>query len=242
MASLLDSVTNLLPDIVATRRGRLKAYAALAGLGAIMCFVAFLMVFSYARLMTTGQRATAEVIGQEQLSQASGSVRVPVLRYSTPGGRFHTVTYRYATSPGTIGTRLTVVFDPSRPYRFEVVGHIGPWIFSAQVAGLGVLTMIVAGGLFITTYRQEDEAMRLNRIGRRVQARILRINTTVMPAGPPLCDIDAEWQDPATGETLRFRSKEVNGDPALLGGTVAVIFDPADATRYHLQSDQITIR
>lgn len=242
MADLLDRAAKLLPEIFPTRRGKLQAYAGLAGLGVLLCLIGLLMVASYARLMANGQRASAEVVRQTQISQGGKTVTVPVLRYNATSHHVLTETYPYVTSPGTPGSRLTVVFDPSKPDRFEVVGHVGPWLVPAEIAGVGLVTIMLAAGLFNTTYRQEDEPMRLKRVGRRVQARISRINATPMASGPALCDIEAEWQDPDTGQMLRFRSKEVDGDPALLGGSVTVLFDPAEPARHLMESEVIGLR
>ncbi|GAC1351002.1 MAG: hypothetical protein NVSMB27_38950 [Ktedonobacteraceae bacterium] len=100
-----------------------------------------------------------------------------------------------------------------------------------------VILFVISVGLFHDTdwYRQH---------GRRVVATVTSMHELIMPINPPLegqnlgWRIIAEWTDPETQKTYKFKGTAVHQFTHYkLGDDIYVLIDPNNMKHYHLEVD-----
>jgi hypothetical protein len=109
----------------------------------------------------------------------------------------------------------------------------------------GALMVLAAVFLIILLVRQRKANIRtLQERGRRLVAIVIAVEQECEERGNPEVPridyayyIEAEWTDPRTGNTYRFRSGRLASSPKEYppGAFVHVLVDPKDPTRYVLE-------
>ena len=110
---------------------------------------------------------------------------------------------------------------------------------------LSALMVLAAVFLIILFVRQRKASIRtLQQRGRRLIAIVTAVEQECEERGNPEVPridyayyIEAEWTDPRTGNTYRFRSDRLASSPKEYppGAFVRVLVDPKDPTRYVLE-------
>jgi hypothetical protein len=93
-----------------------------------------------------------------------------------------------------------------------------------------IIIIVVGVGFFI---RSMSKSRWLKQHGTRI---IARVTDSIFSAQANTKTIIAEWTDPRTNTTYRFRSFVPTSVPVKLGETVDVLIDPDDPERYTVTS------
>ena len=133
------------------------------GMGALLVSVGLLIASAVVLLpkfkhLTVGKRTVGIVVGHRNYD-SSGSVRAPVVRYSSPGGAYDVLgSLPAARSIYPTGKEVSVLYLPNDPHNAVIADLVQLFLIPTVVGGLGLVCLMGTAGFMFWTVRNEVRA------------------------------------------------------------------------------------
>jgi Protein of unknown function (DUF3592) len=133
------------------------------GMGALLVSVGLLIASAVVLLpnfkhLTVGKRTVGIVVGHRNYD-LSGSVRAPVVRYSSPGGVYDVLgSLPAARSIYPTGKEVSVLYLPNEPHNAVIADLVQLFLIPMVVGGLGLACLTGTAGFMFWTVRNEVRA------------------------------------------------------------------------------------
>ena len=222
-------------------------------IGAIFLAVALVMflvaglVFSHVtEFMQTSVTTTGTVIDFElrrstSTSSSSSSVYYPLVQFKTEKGEEVEFVSSCGSRPAAYdkGESVPVRYDPNStkyPYRAGIDTFVSNWL-GVIIPGILAVMLSIAGVIMVTASVMAGRTERwLRDFGEPIMTELqgVELNTSVRMNGQSPYRIVSQWDDPATGETHVFYSKNIwfDPEPYITGNEIRVLIDPNNPSRY----------
>jgi hypothetical protein len=211
-------------------------------IGLAMLIIAAILVGNSQSFSEKATRAAGVVVELDPSYSSDGTTYAPIVRFLTTEEQEVVFRSSVSSSPPSyeVGEQVEVLYDPANPDD-AVIDSVWQVYLAPMIVGFvgGVFFLIgggMLGGLLIARRRRE----RLQAIGHRVTANVtdVYLNTSLEINGRNPYVITAQWDNPDTGRVHVFKSDSIWFDPSayLAGGTIDVLIDPADPSKYHVDT------
>jgi len=163
----------------------------------------------------------------------------PIVEFETAQGTRRFTSYLRSSTPSDkVGERIDVVYPEGDPDRARIDRFWETWF---PMVILTPLTLVFGGvgfGMTFYVWRRRRLDRWLARFGMRVKAAYIgaTLDTSISSGKRNPWRLECEWTDASTKRRYRMRSEALWQDPrpAINGGTLDVLINPADPRQYRV--------
>ncbi|WP_369600686.1 DUF3592 domain-containing protein [Hahella sp. SMD15-11] len=159
--------------------------------------------------LATSEEAVGMIIDFQRYERDGQYQYHPVIIFEDRAFKPYQFVAAQASSNLRTGETVTVLYDPEDPNKAHVASFESTWGGTLICGFLGLIFISVGGGLIGWDIYHNRLSRKLQHQGRHVLARITGVeeNPSFQINGRNALRVLAEWQDPVSGKTYTFKSR-----------------------------------
>lgn len=167
--------------------------------------------------------------------------------YYYPMVEFHTRTnerIEFLSSSGTNppsyrkGEKVEVLYLPNEPQNAFIKGFFSLWGAALIIGGVGGMFLLIGGTILGVSRFKSSRDNYLKQKGARIETEFMgvEINKRIEVNGRNPYRVLTQWQNPATGELITFKSNDLWSDPSnhILGRKITVFMERNNPKKHYV--------